>query len=238
MIFSMNSTGKALTQADLIRNFVLMIITHEDRPNSAMTIGVQFFSAGKLQQAFRRIRSLPGDSHWNVSARTMSTTRSRLLSGRDDETLLAALLRLRGITAAMTLSKKDPPTGSNVSRHPRDLRADVCYPMLMEIYHDYELHLLTGKFVRSYSLRAMCFAGPFAIYRPTPTTDLCGNVSSRRLKKSSVPKASSHLSCSSASYRRFPKDDEFMRQLQTRNLYKFNRGFWLRRFEASGAKSG
>ena len=39
------------------------------------------------------------------------------------------------------------------------------------------------------------------------------------------------------SYRRFPGDDEFRRQLQVRNLYKFNRrSYWLRRFENFGRK--
>ncbi len=39
------------------------------------------------------------------------------------------------------------------------------------------------------------------------------------------------------SYRRFPKDDEFKRHLQVRNLYAFNRrSYWLRRFENFGRK--
>ena len=39
------------------------------------------------------------------------------------------------------------------------------------------------------------------------------------------------------SYRRFPRDDEFIRQIQIRNLYKFNRrSYWLRRFENHGRK--
>jgi len=39
------------------------------------------------------------------------------------------------------------------------------------------------------------------------------------------------------SYRRFPGDEEFIRQIQIRNLYKFNRrSYWLRRFENHGRK--
>ncbi len=39
------------------------------------------------------------------------------------------------------------------------------------------------------------------------------------------------------SYRRFPGDDEFIRQIQLRDLYKFNRrSYWLRRFENHGRK--
>ena len=39
------------------------------------------------------------------------------------------------------------------------------------------------------------------------------------------------------SYRRFPGDEEFIRQIQIRNLYKFNRrSYWLRRFENYGRK--
>lgn len=39
------------------------------------------------------------------------------------------------------------------------------------------------------------------------------------------------------SYRRFPKDDEFERDIQTRDLYNFrSRSYWLRRFENFGRK--
>ena len=39
------------------------------------------------------------------------------------------------------------------------------------------------------------------------------------------------------SYRRFPKDDEFQRDVQTRDLYNFrSRSYWLRRFENYGRK--
>jgi len=39
------------------------------------------------------------------------------------------------------------------------------------------------------------------------------------------------------SYRRFPRDDEFERGMQTRNLYKFRScSYWLRRFENYGRK--
>ena len=39
------------------------------------------------------------------------------------------------------------------------------------------------------------------------------------------------------SYRRFPSDDEFHRDLQTRDLYNFrSRSYWLRRLENHGRK--
>ena len=39
------------------------------------------------------------------------------------------------------------------------------------------------------------------------------------------------------SYRRFPSDEEFHRDLQTRDLYNFrSRSYWLRRFENHGRK--
>jgi Protein of unknown function (DUF1524) len=39
------------------------------------------------------------------------------------------------------------------------------------------------------------------------------------------------------SYRRFPSDDEFKRELQSKDLYRFrNRSYWLRRLENDGRK--
>jgi hypothetical protein len=41
------------------------------------------------------------------------------------------------------------------------------------------------------------------------------------------------------SYRRFPSDDEFQRDLQVKNLYNFrSRSYWLRRLETMIEKSG
>ena len=41
------------------------------------------------------------------------------------------------------------------------------------------------------------------------------------------------------SYRRFPSDEEFRRELKVRDLYNFrSRSYWLRRLENHGAKSG
>ena len=43
--------------------------------------------------------------------------------------------------------------------------------------------------------------------------------------------------CCFPSYRRFPDDEEFVRQIKIRNLYKWNRrSYWLRRFENHGRK--
>jgi predicted transport protein len=115
----------------------------------------------------------------------------------------------------------------------RELRADVCYPMLMEIYRDYELKLLNkGEFVEillmveSYVFRRAVCDIPTNSQRQTFATF------NRGLKRDRYVESVKARFLLLPSYRRFPTDDEFQRQLQTRNLYKFNRrSYWLRRFE-------
>lgn len=245
MIFeSMNSTGKALTQADLIRNFVLMGLPHEEQTKlyndywRPMEILFGAENYNKHFDEFMRFFLVIHTGNDRIRKDDVYTEFKAYSLGRDDEPLLAALLQFARYYCRMALSKEKDPLLAPMFHDIRDLRADVCYPMLMEIYHDYELHLLTKEefveillLVESYVFRrAVC---------DIPTNSLRQTFASfsRRLKKVRYLESVKATFLLLPSYRRFPKDDEFMRQLQTRNLYKFNRrSYWLRRFENFGRK--
>ena len=120
----------------------------------------------------------------------------------------------------------------------RELRADVCYPLLMELYHDYsEARIGQAEFVEVILLvesyvfrRAVC---------DIPTNSLRQTFStfSRKVKKDRYVESVKAEFLKLPSYRRFPADEEFVRQLKVRNLYAFNRrSYWLRRFENFGRK--
>jgi predicted transport protein len=107
---------------------------------------------------------------------------------------------------------------------------------LRELYADHEAGVLShGEFLEALQLlesyvfrRAVC-AIPSNSQQKTFATF------SRSLRKENdhyLPSFKAHL-LSLPSYRRFPSDAEFRREIQERNLYKFNKScsYWLRRLE-------
>jgi predicted transport protein len=120
----------------------------------------------------------------------------------------------------------------------RELKVDVAYPFLLELYHDYATGLLPkDEFVGAVRLieayvfrRAVC-----AI--PTNSLNKTFSTFRRALKKDRyLESIQAHL-LQLPSYRRFPGDAEFARELSNRDLYNFrSRSYWLRRLENHGRK--
>jgi predicted transport protein len=120
----------------------------------------------------------------------------------------------------------------------RELKVDVAYPFLLELYSDYAQGLLpSDEFCRAVRLveayvfrRAVC-----AI--PTNSLNKTFATFGRVLKKDRyLESIEAHLLLL-PSYRRFPSDDELKRELSVRDLYNFpRRSYWLRRLENYGRK--
>src|SRR4029079_13429759 len=115
----------------------------------------------------------------------------------------------------------------------RELKVDVAYPFLLELYHDYAAGTLIGsdflsavRLVEAYVFRrAIC-----AI--PTNSLNKTFSTFSKALKKDRYLESIQAHFLTLPSYRRFPQDDEFRRDLQTRDLYNFpRRSYWLRRID-------
>ena len=120
----------------------------------------------------------------------------------------------------------------------RELKVDVAYPFLLELYHDYAGGILPAsdlvavvRLVEAYVFRrAIC-----AI--PTNSMNKTFATFTKALKKDRyLESIQAHLLLL-PSYRRFPTDEEFRRDLYTRDLYNFrSRSYWLRRLENQGRK--
>lgn len=120
----------------------------------------------------------------------------------------------------------------------RELKVDVSYPFLLELYHDYKLGILAQnslleivRLIESYVFRRVVCA------IPTNSMNKTFAQFTRALKKDRyVESIKAHFS-TLPSYRRFPDDIEFQRELQTKDLYNFrSRSYWLRRLENFGRK--
>ncbi len=115
---------------------------------------------------------------------------------------------------------------------------DVALPFLLELYDDYKEELLSHedflaavRLVEAYVFRrAICSI-------PTNSLNKTFANFSKVLKKDRyLESIQAHLLLM-PSYRGFPTDEEFRREIQTRDLYKFpRRAYWLRRLENHGRK--
>lgn len=240
MIFeSMNSTGKALTQADLIRNFVLMGLPHEKqstlyhdywRPMETL-FGAESYNTNFDE--FMRFYLVIHTGNYRIKKNEVYAEFKTYSRKFDTEELLKNLLEFAGYYCDIALGKEKDLALAPIFKDIRELRADVCYPLLMEVYQDYSYDRISKiefmeilLLVESYVFRRAVCEIPTNSLRQTFATF------SRRVKKDQYLESVKAVFMILPSYRRFPKDDEFKRQFQSRNLYKFNRrSYWLRRFE-------
>jgi uncharacterized protein with ParB-like and HNH nuclease domain/predicted transport protein len=240
---SMNSTGRRLSQADLIRNFVLMGLEPELQTN-LYTNYWQPMEKGFGQEAY--------DSHFDGFMRHYLTMKTGEIPRLDDvyvafkdfaraadvaangvEELVKDVRKYAGYYVAMALGSENHPDLKPAFHDLRELKVDVAYPFLLELYNDYKVGVLPpGDFVEATRLvetyvfrRAICMI-PTNSLNKTFATFTKAVLKDRYLE--SIKAQFQML----PSYRRFPSDEEFQRDIQSRDLYNFrSRSYWLRRFE-------
>lgn len=245
---SMNSTGRELSQADLIRNFVLMGLEPQQQTrlyeDHWRPMEVDFGQEGygvHFDGFMRHYLTLKTGEIPNVRAvyeAFKTYARTPKVSTAGVELLVADLHAFASHYCAMALGKERDKGLAEAFRDIRELRVDVAYPLLLELYHDYVAELLTrDDFVRAVRVvesyvfrRAVC-----AI--PTNSLNKTFSTAGRALKKDRYLESMKAHLLTMPSYRRFPSDDEFSRELSRRDLYNFpRRSYWLRRLENHGRK--
>ena len=245
---SMNSTGRALSQADLIRNFILMGLEsahqtqlYEDhwRP---MEVGFGQEGYGSHFDSFmRHFLTLKTGEIPNVRAvyeAFKSHARTPDVDAAGVDALVVDIHAFAGYYCAMALGKEADTKLAEAFRDLRELKVDVAYPFLLELYDDFANGRLDNtdfeaavRVVEAYVFRrAVC-----AI--PTNSLNKTFATFGRALQKDRyLESVQAHL-LTLPSYRRFPGDEEFKREYVVRDLYNFpRRSYWLRRLENYGRK--
>ena len=245
---SMNATGKELSQADLIRNYILMgldpqlqarLYSDYWRPMELdfgqEAYGTQFDS---FMRHYLTVRTgeIPREREVYESFKEYSRTKPVQADGI--ESLVKEIRTYARYFCAMALGREDEPALAAAFSDLRELKVDVAYPFLLEMYHDYRNGLLTlsdfleaVRLVESYVFRrAVC-----AI--PTNSLNMTFSTFGKSLRKHRYLESVKAHFLTLPSYRRFPSDDEVKSNLSTRDLYNFpRRNYWLRRLENHGRK--
>ncbi len=245
---SMNSTGRELTQADLIRNFILMGLEPElqtrlyqdywrpmERDFGQEAYGTHFDS---FMRHYLTVKTGDIPRLDAVYDAFKAHARSSKVAGAGVESLVADIRDFARYFCAIALGTETDGDLKLVLHDLRELKVDVAYPFLLELYHDYAGGILSKqdlaaavRLIEAYVFRrAICAIPPNSLNKTFATF-------AKVLKKDRyLESIQAHLLLL-PSYRRFPNDDEFNRELQVRDLYNFrSRSYWLRRLENHGRK--
>lgn len=245
---SMNSTGKELSQADLIRNSILMGL--QPKPQTALyndhwrPMEVAFGQEGyqKYFDAFMR--------HY-LTARTGEIPRIREVyeafkayARRPEvdkagiEALVSDVHRSARYYCCFAIGGEANKRLAEAFADLRELKVDVAHPLLLILYEDYESGLLsidnfhtTLRWIESYVFRRAVVGIPPNSLNKTFLAFI------RELDRSRYLESFQAYLLLQPSYRRFPPDEEFRSELVGRNLYNFpRRSYWLRRMENHSRK--
>jgi uncharacterized protein with ParB-like and HNH nuclease domain/predicted transport protein len=246
---SMNSTGRELSQADLIRNFILMGLEqplqtrlYEEywRP---MEVAFGQEAYGTHFDGFMRhyltvkTGEIPNVREVYEGFKTHARSPAALAAGV--EALVRDIRDFARHFCAMALGAEADPELKRAFHDLRELKVDVAYPFLLELYHDYT----SGVLPRADLLAAVRLVESYVFRRsvcaiPTNSMNKTFATFTKALKKDRYLESIQAHFLRLPSYRRFPADEEFRRDLQTRDLYtnSTRRSYWLRRLENHGRK--
>lgn len=245
---SMNSTGKELSQADLILNFILMGLeptlqtrVYEEywRPMEQdfgqEAYGTRFDS---FMRHYLTVRTGDIPRERDVYEAFKDYSRTTPVRDAGIEALVRDIRAFAGYFCALALGSEQDTALASAFHDLRELKVDVAFPFLLELYHDYANNILSAadfvaavRLIEAYVFRR----GICAI--PTNSMNKTFATFAKTLRKDRYLESLQAHFLTLPSYRRFPGDDEFRRDLHTRDLYNFrSRSYWLRRLENHGRK--
>lgn len=240
---SMNSTGKKLAQADLIRNYVLMGLD-PDLQTQLYTLYWEQMETGFGQTAY----AAQFDSFMRhyLTAVTGSIPRidevydaykiyaqDAASKGRSIEDLVREMWEHSKSYIAMALGQEKYAKLAAAFQDLRELRVDVAYPFLFDVYGEYAADRITAeevleivRMIEAYVFRrAVCTV-------PTNSMNKTFATFAKSIKRDRYVESVKAAFLTMKSYRRFPSDEEFVARIQDRDLYNFrSKMYWLRKFE-------
>jgi len=242
---SLNSTGLDLSQADLIRNFVLMGL--EPKQQNQLYNDFWFpmerdFGHGEYSWMFNQfMRDF-------LTVKTRKPPRindvydgfKRYVHSQDSsisEIVADVHLHAKFYISFVRELEKEPKLLS-VFKDINAYKVDVAYPLILELYHDYHFEILNCnefeqccRLIESYVFRR------YVCDIPTNSLNKTFAGFGKSLRKEKYLESFKAELLKLSSYRRFPLDDEFKRCLATKDMYNIrSKSYWLRRLENFGRK--
>ncbi|WRE34278.1 DUF262 domain-containing protein [Helicobacter pylori] len=240
---SMNSTGKDLTQTDLIRNYILMGLESEKQEifykKYWRAMEEDFKQNETLFNRFVRhyltikTREIP-----NINKVYEAFKRYQQERGIETEVLLQDLQKYCGFFCQIVFKKEADKDLNETLGFLVDLERDVVYPLLLELYSDYSDGVLSKAdfipiiaLIESYICRrAVCGLGTNSLNKVFPSF-------TKHIQKDEYFKSLKVHFGYLTEKQRFPNDDEFKKLFITIDFYHFQkREYFLERLENFNTK--
>lgn len=237
---SLNSTGLDLSQADLIRNYVLM-----GQPmNSQNNLYEKYWypmeqsfgeNIGSLAWFIRDYLTMKESSIPKIGL--VYETYKRFLNSKNGfksiEEAIKNLYRYSKFYVRLALLKEQEPDIAKKFKEITKLKIDTSYPFLLAVYGDYEEGLITKEeFIEIVGLvsnyvfrRAICGI-------PTNSLNKTFATFYKKVKRETYLESIKASFLLMDGYRLFPNDAEFVKQLQIKDVYNFrSRNYLLESLE-------
>ncbi|MFP6111810.1 DUF262 domain-containing protein [Helicobacter pylori] len=228
---SMNSTGKDLTQTDLIRNYILMGLEPEKQKifyKKYWRAMEENFKQSKKQDLFnkfvRHYLTIKTGKIPNEKRVYEAFKRYQQERGIETEVLLQDLQKYCGYFCQIAFKKEDDKDLNKALSFLVDLEMDVVYPLLLELYSDYKDGVLFEKdfisiiyLTESYICRrAVCGIPSNGLNKFFPSF-------TKKIDKKQYLKSVEEHFGSLTGNQKFPNDFEFKDSFITKELYGRNK---------------
>ena len=240
---SLNSTGLDLSQADLIRNYVLMGLPIKEQEKIYEYYWYpmeQIFGEGTQPDLFDRFMrdyltlksrsgAIPNIRDVYTNFKTYVQKQVAVSIGE----IMADVYRYAKHYSKLVLEREADIEICQILQDINTLKVDVAYPFLLEVYEDWEQGIVARhdfigilRLIESYVFRRS-IAGV-----PTNSMNKTFSTLSREIDRKHYLESLESAFVRKDNYRRFPDDDEFRRELLVKDIYNFrNRGYLLRKLE-------
>ncbi|MGG0835050.1 DUF262 and DUF1524 domain-containing protein [Priestia aryabhattai] len=243
---SLNSTGLDLSQADLIRNYVLMRLEPKEQAglytNYWHPMEKSFGSLNDSSLFDRFMRDYLTVKTGRISnIKNVYSDFKKFVRGQKEkpiQQIVEDIYQYSKYFVKLAFQTDEAQDINEVLMDINALKVDVSYPFLMEVYNNYEERKLTKdefieilRTVESYVFRrAICGV-------PTNSLNKTFSTMAGEIDKDHYLESIYAIFLMKDTYKRFPDDEELMRELMVKDVYNFrNRNYLLRKLENQDRK--
>ncbi|HKO62105.1 MAG TPA: DUF262 and DUF1524 domain-containing protein [Pyrinomonadaceae bacterium] len=244
---SLNSTGLQLSQADLIRNYILMGLETQDQNDlytrywfpMEQSFGHAAEHAAPFDRFVRDYLTIKTGTIPNIGdVYSVFKTYVQSQVGLSIHEVLADIYRYSKYFVRLAFHRDKDEEINEVLNDINTLRVDVAYPFLMEVYDDYDnAHLDRSEFLEILKLvESYVFRRVICGVLTNSLNKTFANLM-KEINKDAYLESLKAAFSNKESYRRFPTNGEFMREFVVKDVYSLrNRNYLLRKLENNGRK--
>jgi len=236
---SLNSTGLELTQADLIRNYVLMGLPKEEQEKlyadfwQPMEKNFGYTGYSELFDSFMRdYLTIKTGKIPNIKD-VYSAFKLYEQGFNNINELVEDIYKFSEYFVRIALEKEEDEVLRQIFSDINTLKVDVSYPFILQVYQDYKNNKISKqalseilRYIESYVFRrTVCNI-------PTNSLNKTFATLYKQIKKEDYLESFKAVMLSQDSYRRFPGDEEFKEHFVIKDVYNFrNTNYLLRKLE-------